>query len=952
MDKFLSLFENKELIKTNDYNNYKINYNEEQLKFIESPFQNAKLLGIPGGGKTQSIIGKIIYHYTKSDINQNNQFLILTFSKRACNDFIEKGKKQNRRLFNTKNIRTLHSLAGKIVYKIMEKRSSSQDTVIISSIDLIDSHPEDIKEMEEFSNLKIIFIDEAQDISYVQYQLILKISKLTKCFIVMIGDPNQNIYQFQNGSDEYLMNHEGETFCLVKNYRSTPHIVNFVNQFRPWNNLTSEMLSTKDENRFNKKPIIFTGTIQEIIKDITNKILNSPFPKEEIAIIGPVKKSKPYLDSYTNIGLSIFTNILSEYNIQFIKHYEDTKNDEDSTTDVKKLKDHINLMTIHGSKGLEFKQVFLLNFHTCTFGIVPTEEKYKEFKYLWYVGLSRASFDLNIYIDKNKQPWNELKNCPTEFYENNNNTKLTFNKEIKFQEEILPINYSITEILNNKKLLDDKTLYELENTFKYTIETEILYNVEESNLKIKNYKEYSALYGILIENIFNYYYSKGNNQVADYVIKLKKIIFNTIIIPKNLISSYKILKLRCPFIAKNLIKLSDFATIKNKFRKQEEDIYTYLCESLNFNYKKEFFLECFNDVINYSKQDLLNSIKFLENEIDKLDNDINEKHILNHILNITIFYYQQENETAYLWKTDMTEELKDLDFYINNIISIAKKTTEKFNFHNTFIHPKLPIIGELDMINDNKIVDIKFSNNLNIKNILQIILYQHIVDPKFEKEYQLELWNFHLGNKYIIKIDKSQLNIYQLLKILSKSINKKLENMIFMYDLETTGLLYSNKKIDIIDRHFEEYTTSIIVSTGLLKPVDVPFIPFEITKLTGITKENVFESGCNFSQFKSEIEEVLTYCNMPIFIAHNGNCFDHKLLISKNIITNFNCKLLDSRIIIKLFLNDDVANKSLLDIFQYLFMFSPVAHRANSDVKMLISIFRKLEITEEKILNM
>ena len=74
MDKFLSLFENKELIKTNDYNNYKINYNEEQLKFIESPLQNAKLLGIPGGGKTQSIIGKVIYHYTKSDINQNNQF--------------------------------------------------------------------------------------------------------------------------------------------------------------------------------------------------------------------------------------------------------------------------------------------------------------------------------------------------------------------------------------------------------------------------------------------------------------------------------------------------------------------------------------------------------------------------------------------------------------------------------------------------------------------------------------------------------------------------------------------------------------------------------------------------------------------------------------------------------------------------------------------------------------
>jgi ATP-dependent exoDNAse (exonuclease V) beta subunit len=44
------------------------------------------------------------------------------------------------------------------------------------------------------------------------------------------------------------------------------------------------------------------------------------------------------------------------------------------------VKDHINLITIHGSKGLEFQQVFLVNFHTNTFGISPTEEKYKDLK--------------------------------------------------------------------------------------------------------------------------------------------------------------------------------------------------------------------------------------------------------------------------------------------------------------------------------------------------------------------------------------------------------------------------------------------------------------------------------------------------------------------------------------------------------------------------------------------
>ena len=95
-------------------------YNEEQIKFITSPLENCKLIGIPGGGKTESIIGKIIYH------NLINDFLVLTFSKRACNDFIDKSTKYNNTIFHKNNISTFHSLAGKIIYEILEKQSNFQ----------------------------------------------------------------------------------------------------------------------------------------------------------------------------------------------------------------------------------------------------------------------------------------------------------------------------------------------------------------------------------------------------------------------------------------------------------------------------------------------------------------------------------------------------------------------------------------------------------------------------------------------------------------------------------------------------------------------------------------------------------------------------------------------------------------------------------------------------------
>ena len=972
-----------------------INYNNEQLQFINSPLENSKLLGIPGGGKTQSIIGKVIHHHYKKDITLNNEFLILTFSRRACRDFIEKGRKQNKKLFNTKNIRTLHSIAGKIVYQILDKKSSSQDTVIISAIQLIDKNSDDLNQMDDFINLKAIFVDEAQDISEIQYDLIMKISEMTNCKVIMIGDPNQNIYQFQKGSDQFLLNHVGKTYNLIQNYRSTQNIVNLINQFRPWNSLTAKMVSassSKYNNEvYNPLPKIYIGKIENIINNIIEKIINSPFPRDEIAIIGPVKKSKPIQDSYANIGLSLFTNLLNNFEIKYIKHYEDTNSDEDCSKDVKKLPGHINLLTVHGSKGLEFKQVFLLNFHTATFGIIPSEEKYKEFKYLWYVGLSRAEFDLNIYIDRKKLPWYELKHCPPHLYQIEN-FEPSFPSELKFQDEIVPIYHTITEILGSKKYLDDKLLYELENIFNYSIDVVEIFNFEEdsnnsdsekttdseeNNNEIKkqkskkkpnnitNYKEFSALFGIFIEQVFNFYYNKKFKIIPDFMSKLKKIINNTIIIPKKFIYDFKILKLRCPFIAKDLVKLSDFAPIKNIFRKGEEDIYAYLCELLENDYNKEFFLDCENDVIQYSKKDLLECIDILEEQIleeqeqeQAQAQDINYKNntkeiIIKCIFSIAIYYYQRSNETAYLWKYDFTNELEDLKFYVNHVIKYSESIEEKFIFHPVYRHPKLPLVGEFDLFLENqKIIDIKFSNNLNLKHILQVILYQHLYDPSLQKDISLELWNFHLGNKYIIKINKNQnhLNIFKLLQILSQGIKKKLENMIFFYDLETSGLSYTGEKVDIIERYFQELTTGIIPSYGLIRPVSNSLISPFIENLTGITNELLYKSGEHINKFKNDMNLLMTCCIKPIFIAHNGNSFDHKLLLSQNILDNNKCRFLDSKMIIRLFLNNEITNKSLIEIFNHLFNFRPTGHRAEADVKMLIAIFKKLEINEDKIL--
>jgi len=46
--------------------------------------------------------------------------------------------------------------------------------------------------------------------------------------LILVGDPNQNIYQFQGGSDKFLLNHSNIKYILVNNYRSTNQIIDFL----------------------------------------------------------------------------------------------------------------------------------------------------------------------------------------------------------------------------------------------------------------------------------------------------------------------------------------------------------------------------------------------------------------------------------------------------------------------------------------------------------------------------------------------------------------------------------------------------------------------------------------------------------------------------------------------------------------------------------------------------
>jgi DNA polymerase III epsilon subunit-like protein len=914
--------------------------NSEQLKFITYDLCDMSLKGIPGGGKTKSIIDKILYLYDKRVIKSSQDFLILTFTKNSKKDFLRKGKLKNSKLFNDINVKTIHSLSGTIFNKQFSKNSSNLSTIVASLLYYLENDKLSLlNEVACLKKCKVIFVDEAQDISEIQYKVIKLISEKLGIYVIMIGDPDQNIYQFQSGSDKYLLEHSDKNIQLIINYRSTSNIVNFINHFRPWKNESEPMIAKREIE--GKKPILYCGELKYLIDKLKDELMNTNIAYEDIAIIGPVKKGKFNLSGYNlNIGLQIFAEYFEENDIPYVSHYTLSSSDTNAKKKEKKL-GHINLYTIHGSKGLEFKKVFLLNFHYESMGRVPNLRKYNEYKYLWYTGISRAEDELSILISKNKTGFLELRDCSRDLYdihfEKLEYRTLFYDKMKNItpedEEDIIEM-ISVTDLLDNR-LFNEEKQYKLERLLNYTKEDNEIF--EPITSEIKEHSEYAALYGIYMENIFTYSYLEHHNNDDVYHNDLKRFIKSfllknnhTIMIPHNLHKTFMKLKesygeLSLKTLRENIDKL-DF---------EGRMIIKYLERIKNLNEEQPLTLKKSNNVSSFDQEFFMKHYKSLREG----------NHIYESLFYLCLYFYQIENECKSLLKKDFKEHLISLKPYIRRIIKYSRECSSGYKFQNKNNHSNLPIFGYTDIIFDNKIIDIKFTKTFKPSYVYQLLLYYNNMYPKWDIKKDLEIINLFTGLKTIINVDENLTNT-KLNYYLCNTFNLKMKNNIIVYDLETTGL--DTDSCEIIERYMYDMSLNDVFSEGLIKPRTR--IPYHICCVTGITNDMVYDKE-NIINFKRELINKLKYYDKPVFIAHNGNNYDHKILKRFNFIDNNNSIFLDSRNIIHTHLKINTHKLDLSHIYKLFFNEDIRAHRAKEDTDMLLSIFNKININCEHIIN-
>ena len=216
--------------------------------------------------------------------------------------------------------------------------------------------------------IKHVIIDEAQDYSLLQLEMLRRI--FDKASFTILGDVNQTInpYYIYNNLNEInsIFESKGRYIELTKTYRSSEEIINYTNQILGINNVCSVRKS-------NNIPVVIKNATYEqvpeyLIGDINQMRING---MKRIAII--TKNNDETIDLYERLKKVLAdVNMLSETGEKTIGN--------------------VVILPSYISKGLEFDGV-----------IVYTDKGYpyqEKDKYLFYVVCTRAQHSLTVYNQK------------------------------------------------------------------------------------------------------------------------------------------------------------------------------------------------------------------------------------------------------------------------------------------------------------------------------------------------------------------------------------------------------------------------------------------------------------------------------------------------------------------------------------------------------------------------
>lgn len=370
-----------------------MNWSQEQLDVIEAdPAGNLFLLACAGSGKT-SVMTKRVHHLVSEKGCKPSDFCILTFTNGAAAMLSNKLKELLGPMEGEDEmfVGTFHSVSARIVQQ-EEDRFTHVDEILVHFLRFLETGQ---------STFKHVFIDEAQDLNPMQATIVREMGKAATQ-VLLAGDDDQSIYAWRAADPRLLFALSKDLNCAQKylsiNHRSSPELVSLANSVSSHNKmLRSDVFKppAKASDRYAqlyfhpKKTWVIScqGQHQEldfVCATIVDGLKRNLIVPEEIAVMARTSRPLHAVHARFSRERLPFSFLVGQ----------DAEQPQTQS---------IALMTVHGSKGREFRWVFIVDVSAFCFPD-PRVLDLEEERRLFYVSVTRAKDRLWILGNTTQMP--------------------------------------------------------------------------------------------------------------------------------------------------------------------------------------------------------------------------------------------------------------------------------------------------------------------------------------------------------------------------------------------------------------------------------------------------------------------------------------------------------------------------------------------------------------------
>jgi hypothetical protein len=408
-------------------------FTEEQELVLSQTKGSFKVLAAAGSGKT-STMSFLVKDEIDSGRARESEICFITFTRFAADQIKRKISSIMKRWTNV-----MYGTFHATMYRLLNKAGINPpepeglyDAIMEEGVKFFIKlmTQRDSRLVKILQTYKVLIVDEFQDLDEAQFDFVKQFKEIQPNLrVIAIGDLAQNIYRFRGTSNEFLRTYihsivnDLKSFRLTTNFRSSKKILDFVNiifkeeiknrQILPMRPFSKSPVGQNIKYyEYAKCPGQGTGEYEELVATTLLPILtDAKKNRKSVCLIFPIMKCSSF---------QIITGLLrkfskeSKYAFDF---HQITKEDETCSTvafnyNPKDSNSPVQASTIHGSKGLEWDIVALIDFSDKLYEIKGEEEDSEAFvaekTNLAYVAITRAAEELYIFANANKMGRNRL----------------------------------------------------------------------------------------------------------------------------------------------------------------------------------------------------------------------------------------------------------------------------------------------------------------------------------------------------------------------------------------------------------------------------------------------------------------------------------------------------------------------------------------------------------------